>query len=40
MGRSKGAVSMLLLRAHQKLRAAFGETDSLGLGDRSLEEKE
>jgi RNA polymerase sigma-70 factor (ECF subfamily) len=33
LGRSPNATSMLLLRAYTKLRAALGETESLGLED-------
>ncbi len=39
MGRSRGAVSMLILRALRKLEEVFGQTDSLHLPDRSLGEK-
>jgi RNA polymerase sigma-70 factor (ECF subfamily) len=39
MGRTPEAVSMLLMRALIKLKAAFGETESLHLPDRSLEEE-
>jgi RNA polymerase sigma-70 factor (subfamily 1) len=38
LGKSRGAVSMLILRALRELRAAFGHTDSLGLPERSLED--
>jgi len=40
MGRSPGAVTQLLWRAMQKLKASFGSTESLHLPDRRLEERE
>ncbi len=39
MGRSEGAISMLLLRALKQLKDVFGNTDSLHLSDRSLEDE-
>jgi len=39
MGRSEGAISMLLFRALKQLKEIFGNTDSLHLSDRSLEEE-
>jgi RNA polymerase sigma-70 factor (ECF subfamily) len=40
MNRSPDAVKKLLYRALKKLKAAFGDTESLHLPDRSLEEAE
>ncbi|MBN1420629.1 MAG: sigma-70 family RNA polymerase sigma factor [Planctomycetes bacterium] len=40
MGRSPGAVTQLLWRAMQKLKATFGSTESLHLPDRRLEDRE
>ncbi len=37
MGRSPNATSQLLVRALRKLRENFGDTESLGLPDRSIE---
>ena len=37
LGKSRGAVSMLILRALRELKAAFGHTDSLSLPEKSLE---
>ena len=39
MERTPEATSMLLLRALMKLKTAFGNTESLHLPDRSLEEE-
>lgn len=39
MHRSRGAVKQLLLRALQKLRESFGDTESLGLPQRKLREE-
>ena len=39
MGRSPNAVSILLLRALRKLRERFGDTESLHLPDRRLDER-
>ena len=39
MRRSPGATSVLLVRALMKLKEAFGETESLSLPKRSLEEE-
>jgi RNA polymerase sigma-70 factor (ECF subfamily) len=39
LGKTPDAVSALLYRALLKLRAAFGNTDSMSLPDRSLEEE-
>ena len=36
MGRSRPATAMLILRALRELKSLFGETESLGLPDRSL----
>lgn len=36
LGKSRGAVSMLILRALRELKAAFGHTDSLHLPEKSL----
>jgi RNA polymerase sigma-70 factor (ECF subfamily) len=40
MGRTPEAVKQLLWRALQKLRAGFGDTDSLSLPDRTLDDRE
>jgi hypothetical protein len=40
MGRSPDAVTHLLLRALDKLRESFGDTESLHLPPRSLEDQE
>lgn len=40
LGRSPNATSQLLSRALKKLRASFGDTESLGLPERSLDLKE
>ena len=40
MGRSESAVKNLLFKATKKLRESFGDTESLSLPDRSLEEDE
>jgi DNA-directed RNA polymerase specialized sigma24 family protein len=37
MGRSRDAISMLLLRALRRLKLVFGTTDSLRLPDKSLD---
>ena len=38
LGKTPNAVSRSILRATRKLRELFGDTESLGLPDRSLEE--
>ncbi len=40
MGRSREALSMLLLRALRKLKRAFGTTESFNLPDRRLQEED
>ena len=40
MNRSPGAVRILLFRAMQELKKKFGNTESLHLPERSLEQKE
>ncbi len=40
MGRSEGSVKSLLFRAMTQLREGFGDTESLGLPARSLNEEE
>ena len=40
MGRSESAVKNLLFKATKKLKESFGDTESLNLPDRSLEDPE